>query len=254
MHKSALLAISLAGDYLPFMVSPDNLKEALKGLFTLGFTGLNVTTPLKEKIIPHLTSLSEVAQQLGAVNTLIRTPDGFMGDNTDAPGFSLAYLDGLNPQTPTLLLGAGGAARAVAQALKTYGLPVTITSRNPKRAQNLALEFNLTNIPWEEIKNTEPFGLVVNATSASSPLELGSSPPVPNLVYKGQLIDINYGRKENYFAQLAKKNKASFFNGLLMLAYQARLSFSLWTGIHVPLNPFLKILDRLYCQTKREKN
>jgi shikimate dehydrogenase len=244
MHRNALALAGIRGDYLPFTVNAEDLPTVLPALRTLGYTGLNVTVPLKEKVLPHLSGLTEEARIIGAVNTLLNSPSGWLGFNTDAPGFAEAFVKDLDP-CPVLILGAGGAARAVLHALLTLGFMPSVSARRIEKAQALAREFSeaygapVETLPWRNFG--EPWGIVVNALSASSPEELGENPPAPALEPGGLMADLNYGRGNNWFRRLAVESGAAFRDGLPMLACQARLSFIRWTGLaDIPLDPFLE--------------
>jgi shikimate dehydrogenase len=244
MHRNALALSGLRGSYLPFHVEADDLGTVLPALRTLGFTGLNVTVPLKESVMPHLSTLTEEARRIGAVNTLLRGPSGWEGFNTDAPGFAEAFVKDLDP-CPVLVLGAGGAARAVMHALLTLGFEPCVSARRAEKARALATEFSVAyrstveTAPWQDFGG--PWPVVVNALSASSPGELGQDPPGPRIESGGLMADLNYGRDDNWFKAHARKQGAAFRDGLQMLACQARLSFIRWTGLSdIPLDPFLE--------------
>jgi shikimate dehydrogenase len=234
----------LRGAYLPFRAEAGDLPLILPALLALGFRGLNVTVPLKEAVLPLLARLSPAAAAIGAANTLLASPAGWEGHNTDAPGFAEAFLKDLAP-CPALVLGAGGAARAALRALLDGGFSPSVSSRRPEAAAALAREFSeksgreVRPVPW--LRFGGPWRLAVNALSASSPEELGESPPDPSLEPGGLMADLNYGRPRNWFRERALASGASFRDGLPMLAAQARLSFILWTGRDdVPLAPFLE--------------
>ncbi|MDR2459685.1 MAG: shikimate dehydrogenase [Deltaproteobacteria bacterium] len=247
MHEAALEHIKQRGWYIPLHADSKDLGEILESLHKLGFRGLNVTAPLKEEVITHLAHLTDEAKKIGAVNTLTRISVGFSGSNTDVPGFQKAYLENLGPGR-ALVLGAGGAARAVIVALKYRKLTTVISARDPKKAEKLALEFSLQTVPWQEI--SQPFEVIINTTSASS-LESLDPPPTDLILrapkgHRARVIDINYGRPHNYFKQLAKDYDAHFFNGLPMLAQQAHESFAQWLGrFDIPLDPFILNVKKL---------
>ena len=243
MHMSALAACGLKGAYTPLEVQPASLEGSLAALFELGFDGLNVTVPHKRTVIPHLTELSAEAAAIGAVNTLVRGEMGFSGENTDAAGFTEAYLKNASPNLKTLILGAGGAARAIAQAVASKGISAVIAGRNKSAAAELAAAFGHKGAAWADIADLAPLDLVINATSASSPAELGPLAPLPLLSKGAIVIDVNYGRPFNHFQELAAKNGAAFHDGLPMLAHQARGSFRFWTGADPGPGPFLAVLE-----------
>ncbi|MDR1487483.1 MAG: shikimate dehydrogenase [Deltaproteobacteria bacterium] len=241
MHQAALRSLGLEGSYIPIEAQSANLENLLKELWEKGFAGLNVTAPLKEAVKPYLASLTNEALATSAVNTLIYSKGGYIGSNTDAQGFSDAYLT--RGFERSLIIGAGGAARAVCQAFRSKGLSVALTCRRSNAGKRLAEEFSFPFVEVEQLPQEPCFDLIVNATSASSPSELGEFLPRPGTGANAVVIDINYSRPLNYWKDLAVKAKAHFSDGLPMLAHQARLSFILWTGSDPTLEPFLTTLD-----------
>jgi shikimate dehydrogenase len=246
----ALESLGAMGWYVPLRAEAGDLESVIPALHRLGFLGLNVTAPLKEKVAPWLLRLDEEATAIGAVNALARSASGYWGTNTDARGFRDAYLAGLKPSR-ALVLGAGGAARAVLHALLGAGFAPALAARDPAQAAALAARFQVPTLPWREL--AEEFPLIVNATGASSPAEVGASPPLPALAPQGLMVDVNYGRPDNYWEKIARDARASFRDGLAMLAAQARYSFILWTQAdEVSLTPFQKALA-LYSRSPSRK-
>jgi shikimate dehydrogenase len=241
MHVNALSRVGLTGHYLPLKVEAKSLKAALAKLSALEFKGLNVTAPHKQAVMPHLMAISPDAQAIGAVNTLLPAPGGFAGHNTDSPGFAAAYLSQPPGQT-ALVYGAGGAARAVIQALKANGLRVFVTARSLEPAQRLAQEFGQKAIGVNDLAAHGPYPILVNASSASYEADLNPAPQPP-LSPGALVVDINYGRPFNHWERLATDAGARFEDGLAMLANQARLSFNLWTNTNVDLSPFTEALS-----------
>ncbi|MDR2350767.1 MAG: shikimate dehydrogenase [Deltaproteobacteria bacterium] len=262
MHALALKCVRKKGWYVPFEPGGADLGDLLVTFDNLGFLGFNVTAPLKEAVKPYLARLTPAARIIGAVNTLVRLPEnpggsdryrGYLGDNTDHLGFAEAYLNDITPRE-ALVLGAGGAARAVIHALSKRGFVPSVAARDGKKSEILSREFGIEALDYENIRR--PFGLVVNATGASGLKELtpppgglvivgGGDPRDPERPVPAKVIDLNYGRKDNFFMKLARDSGTLFEDGLLMLAHQARYSFEAWlnaTGspTYAPLAPFLK--------------
>ena len=147
MHAFALESLGLEGSYeawdTPLEALPGRLKEVRRA-----FRGVNLTLPLKEAALAHLDWVSPEAQRIGAVNTVLQVEGRLFGFNTDAPGFLEALKAGGIPlKGPALVLGAGGAGRAVAFALREAGLEVWVWNRTPQRALALAEEFGLRAVP-----------------------------------------------------------------------------------------------------------
>jgi shikimate dehydrogenase len=144
MHNSAFAELSLNWCYLPLLVLPERLGEAVAGLRALSFVGANVTVPHKEAVMSYLDEVTPEAQAIGAVNTIVIHGDELIGYNTDWQGFLTALNEGgFDPQGKrAVVLGAGGAARAVVYALAHAGAQVTVLNRTPARAQVLVQDFS----------------------------------------------------------------------------------------------------------------
>ncbi len=249
MHTEILRKVGVNGVYVPFRVPPTLLGEAVRGLKALSIAGANVTVPYKEAVVDHLDGLSEEAAVLGAVNTIVLGDDRLEGHNTDAGGFedALAHA-GFDPKgARALLFGTGGAARAVAFALRrSRAKDVLIAGRNTMKTERFADEINGIPASFESLTNGAlAVDLLVNATSVSSPQE---APDTADRISRLQLhgcrlvIDLNYGRTDNFWLRSAHRASAGFMDGLPMLAFQARRSFALWTGMDVPAEDFLTAL------------
>jgi shikimate dehydrogenase len=245
MHSSVLKRVGIQGTYVPFCVKPEDLQQAVSGLKALNIAGANVTVPYKEQVIPFLDFLSEEAESLGAVNTIVPKDGAFVGYNTDALGFvdTLGTADFSVTGKSVLLVGTGGAARAVAYALAGQGVKSTrVAGRDAKRTEKIAGDFGMEPIALTSLPGgTTNVDLLVNVTSASSPAD---SREMTDLVAAMRLVDcelvydLNYGRKDNVWRTLADRSGSRFMDGLPMLAHQARRSFMLWTGLDVPVSEF----------------
>jgi shikimate dehydrogenase len=250
MHNAVMAKLGLDGAYVRFAVNHRDMAAAIAGVKALGLAGVNVTVPHKRAVLPFLQKLSDEAAALGAVNTIKPEAEGLVGYNTDLGGFTQAVTEsGFKPVgAKALVLGAGGAARAVVLALKHGGAEVMVAARKPAQSRALCGELGGEGIGLEQATQALPeVNLLVNATSVSSPEEspemmawLGALPSVAQLA---QVVDINYGRRENIWQGLAQKNQAGFLDGLTMLAHQAKLSFEIWTGIDAPVDDFKAALE-----------
>lgn len=256
MHNGVIRARGLEAEYMyvPFQIDPENTGAAIAALRALNIAGANVTVPCKEKVIPHLDRLDPAAAAVGAVNTIVPEDGGLAGYNTDIGGFldALAH-GGFNPAGKrALLCGSGGAARGLLQALREgEAKEIFLAGRNPEKSSALAAEFSAQPLDiydkrkMEEICRECP--LIINATAASTPAE---SPELAELVASLSphgceiVVDINYGRTENLWQDLAGRGGARFMDGLPMLAMQAARSFRLWTGLPVTGDEFLAALNR----------
>ena len=250
MHNALLRREGLEGRYDAIPVEADDLGAFLGGLDREGFTGINVTVPHKQAVLPFIDSLDEEAATLGAVNTIVVKGERLEGGNTDCPGFAQALTETgyAAKDKPALVVGAGGAARSVVLALARLGAsPLWVAARRPAQAQALCAELGGEGISMDQAASVSAGAcLLVNAAAVSSPAE---SPDMAAWVEAlkapslEQIMDINYGRERNFWAELAQANGARFSDGLVMLAHQAALSFTRWTGRPVAGARFLAALE-----------
>lgn len=251
MHNAALASLGLNYVYVPFAVAPEDLGQAVRGLFALGVRGANVTIPHKEAVIPFLARLSPEAEAVGAVNTLVREGRGWVGHNTDGAGFLRALREeaGFDAAGARfLILGAGGAAKAVAFAVAGAGAAaVTVANRTPARAESLCralsarLSCEVRAIPLDE----EHIGRALSATDVLiNTLPLGmhpqveEMPPVPVELLQPPLLvcDLVYNPRPTKFLRVARANGCRTMDGLPMLVAQGALALEIWTGTKPPLN------------------
>jgi shikimate dehydrogenase len=240
----------IKGAYVPFMVDDSNIGKALESLRVLNIAGANITAPFKEKVLPYLDVLSEGANIIGAVNTIVCKGRQLKGYNTNAIGI----MDTLNEVNfdiagkKALVIGTGGVARAVVFILNWLRAEsVIVAGRDKQKTWNLADHFSCTA---KSLKDLTEFpidvDLIVNATTISSRDESSElTGIVDGITCNGcQLVfDLNYGHRENIWQSLAGKSGIRFIDGLSALAYQARRTFLLWTGQDVPQEEFLKALE-----------
>lgn len=238
IHQSWITAEGLEGRYDLFDIAPDDFAAAMNDLFAVQkMDGLNVTVPHKRRAYKFSDLLSDEAKAMGAVNTLQRLPDGrIYGHNTDCDGFwlglreeSAAAQEGFQN---ALIIGAGGAARAVAFALLKYGTKnATITNRTFENARNVAESLGFKAVVWEDRnKDLSQRDLIVQTTSLGLP---GSQSPEidwENVSPAATVCDIIYKPRMTGFMTAAQKAGCDVVGGLGMLLYQAQQSFSLWTG------------------------
>ena len=250
MFTTVFRRVGLRGVYVPFMTHLETVGEALASLRVLNMAGANVTVPYKECVIPFLDVLSEGAKIIGAINTIAWDGELLKGYNTNAIGFmdTLEEIDYPVPGKRALVFGSGGAAKAVVFILNWLrSETVYIAARNEVRSREMAKRLGGEAISLEEAV-ASPLGvdLVVNATSVSSEDE---GPEFAALLKRLDvdgcqlMIDLNYGRSRNIWEMKAASGNVKFIDGLRTLAYQARRTFALWTGIQVEPNEFLAALD-----------
>ena len=241
------------GSYVPFMVKPDKIGEALSSLRTLNITGANVTVPFKEAVIPFMDSVSESATIIGAINTIARNKNKLKGYNTNAIGLMDALEEiQYEPAGKTaLILGAGGAAKAAAFVLKWLKADkIFIVSRSEAKARQVAVRASGEFMILDELLNHDiPVHILINATTVSSREESSEYADIAENLKLPQcelIFDLNYGRINNFWQEKAKKNNIMFRDGLLPLIHQARNSLSLWTGIEIETKEFRKALENAF--------
>ena len=240
IHNAAFAALEMDWAYVPLPVRPGNVVEALMGLRALGFVGANATMPHKTEIAGLADELTDDARLLRSVNTLVVTPDGIAGHNTDCPGFDrfITRDAGFDAADKTaLVFGAGGAARACAVALARGGLrELVIALRDPSRAQSVRdavddIGTNVTAVTFDEAPSVTA-DLVVNATPLGAHDE---SLPIPALGPEVLVVDLLYRPRQTPLLAAARDAGASSYGGLGLLLHQAGLAFELWTGRPAPL-------------------
>ncbi len=251
MHNAAIAHLNADYAYLPFPIHPDNLKAALDGFSAIGLRGFNITIPHKQSILPLLDEVSEVAQAIGAVNTVWRKDDCWHGTNTDAVGF-LAPLKSLDKNwavLPAMVLGNGGAARAVVAACAQLGCPeIFVVGRSPhKLAQFIEswkaspdIAARLRSVDWPQMDDYLPkAGLVVNATPMGMHPQVAASPlseQQVGLMGEGAIAyDLIYTPRPTLFLQQASDVGAIAIDGLEMLVQQGAAALEIWLGQPAPV-------------------
>lgn len=245
--------------YVPFRVPQGYVGEAVKGAFALNLPGLNVTVPYKSDVIPFLQEIDPLAEQIGAVNTLVRTEGGYKGYNTDMPGlFRAMETDGVTiVGEKVLILGAGGVARAVAMLMAQKGAAqIILLNRTVERALKIAEEVNaivgkeLVSVLALADYQTLPAGEKYLAIQATS---VGMHPNAEDVVIADEAFykrvhtgyDLIFNPLETKFMKLVKKNGGRSFNGLKMLLYQGVIAYELWTGCQVSEEQAEMIYDKM---------
>lgn len=249
LHGYWLGRYGIDGAYVPLAVRPEDAGEAIRLLPRLGFAGHNVTVPLKEIAARTVDRLDDMARRIGAVNTVVVEPDGgLLGRNTDAFGFIQNLRQGVPKWEATagtaLVLGAGGAARAVAVALLDAGAPlVVLCNRSPERAEAIASDIGgaLAVAPWE-IREAclREAALVVNTTTLGMvghpPLEVDLRHLSPEAV----VTDIVYAPLVTPLLAAAAARGNPWVDGLGMLLHQARPGFAAWFGVEPEVDDGLR--------------
>lgn len=234
LHTWSFQRIGVPAVYLVWEVKPEALPVFMQSVRVLPIDGASVTIPHKEAVIPYLDDLSESARRIGAVNTLLWRDNRLLGENTDIVGF-LSPIKGRSFAS-AMVLGAGGAARAVLAGLKDLGVDrIFITNRSADRAQKLAREFEVTAVPWEE-RTAYPAELLVNATPLGMLNKAQNETPWPPEAFeKGQTAyDLVYNPLKTRFLREAEDAGCDVVDGLAMFLGQAAQQCRLWTEKELP--------------------
>jgi shikimate dehydrogenase len=239
LHGHWLKKYGLPGHYIPMEVAPENLETVLRTLPKAGFVGANITVPHKEAALEIADVITDRATLIGAANTLIFREDGKIhADNTDGYGFIENLRQGAPDWDPTsgpaVVLGAGGASRAILASLLSAGVPeILLTNRTKIRAEALQQEFGarITVVDWVQAGNAiEDAALLVNTTS----LGMTGSPelriPLDGLNPGAVVTDIVYAPLKTRLLQVAEEIGCHTVDGLGMLIYQAVPGFERWFG------------------------
>jgi shikimate dehydrogenase len=256
MHEAGYRALGLAFTYVPFEVR--DLPGAIAGMRGLGIRGFGVSHPFKQAVMPLLDALDPVAERIGAVNTIVNTDGRLVGHNTDWIGATRALeqaLEGVRPLpgARVLLLGAGGAARAIAFGIRERGQRnnegafLAIANRDPKKAAALAADAGAEVLAWDDrVEKAPSFDVVVNATSlgqsdvdpSASALPAEALPTRPGSV----VMDIVYKPIHTPLLAAAAARGCTVVHGGQMLLHQATAQFELYTGHKAPLEAMLGAL------------
>jgi shikimate dehydrogenase len=234
MHNAALAAAGLADwRYLRLPLPPELFAETVRALPAAGFRGVNVTIPHKHAALAVADEASEAARAIGAANTLTFEDGAIVADNTDAPGL-LAALGESPAGKSVLILGAGGAGRAAAWALKGAGAAdVAVWNRTPERAAALAAELGV-----RAVEAVEGADIVVNCTSVGLDDEGATFKALPlradELGAGSLVVDMVYRAGGTQFLEAARTRGARVIDGLEILVAQGAASFERWTGLEAP--------------------
>ncbi|MDZ8222098.1 shikimate dehydrogenase [Nostoc sp. ChiVER01] len=244
MHNAALAHLGLDYVYLPFPIAPENLEIAIAGFAAIDIVGFSVTIPHKQAIMPLLSEITPIAQAIGAVNTVSRQNNQWVGTNTDIEGFiaplQTTYKQDWS-QKVAVILGNGGAARAVVAGCHQLGFAkIHVVGRNVQRLQefgnswnNSPISENLQVHQWEELPKLIPqANLLVNTTPIGMYPKVNESPlsveEIANLPKGAIAYDLIYIPKPTQFLEQAEKQGAIAIDGLEMLVQQGVAALKIW--------------------------
>jgi shikimate dehydrogenase len=226
MHNAGFESLGIDAAYVPLAAA--DLDDVFAGASALGLKGASVTVPFKVGVMPYLASVEAEAEEIGAVNTLVRAADGWHGSNTDVAGFRAGLGDLDLTGWRVAVLGTGGAARAVASALRAWRCATTLYGRDAGRAQAVASSLGVNGagrpVParsWDLLVNTTPVGMAPGADASA----------FPEAVYDGRVVyDLVYNPPVTRLLREGADRGCRTVGGLDMLVEQARLQAARWTG------------------------
>lgn len=243
IHNTLARTMQVDLVYLPLHVHAEHLEEAIRGAYALGVQGMNVTVPHKQAVMPYLCEIDDAARAIGAVNTLVRTQEGYRGSNTDWLGLrgALAEAAVSLKGADVLLLGAGGAARAAAYLCGYEGArSVTILNRTLPRAEELAGQMRalFSDTVYDACETKDWTALPGNGYVCLQTTSVGMQPNDGTAVIEdpafyrklSAAVDIVYKPFVTKYMRLAKESGVQTCNGLMMLLYQAAAAFAMFTG------------------------
>lgn len=257
MHNSAFSALGLDCAYVAFDISPEAIGKAVQAVRTLGISGVNITIPHKESIIPHLDGIAPDAEFTGAVNTVKNDGGKLSGHNTDVGGFLRAVREdlGIEPEgSKVFLAGAGGAARAVMSAFCMNGAEkIYVLNRTHDKALRLASDFGerfgkikIEPVKFGDVKAIESglgkADILVNSTSSGMDGREVLDLPLDKMKKTSVVYDLVYKPRETRLVKEARGLGLKAAGGLGMLLYQGALSFEIWTGRQAPVDVMRKAL------------
>lgn len=240
IHNHWIAQHGLKGAYVPLAVPPAHLETAIRGLAALGFAGCNVTVPHKVDAMGLVDTLHPAARRIAAINTIVVMPDGSLhGMNNDGVGYVQSLRDAdatwRGDAGPVLVLGAGGAARAIVVALLDEGAPeIRLCNRSPERAQVLAEQLGdrVQVVPWAQRNDAmDGISLLVNTTTQGMHGQEALELNLAALPLEAMVSDAIYIPLETSLLAAARQRGNRTVNGLGMLLNQARPAFYAWFGV-----------------------
>ena len=242
MHNGVFLKTGLNAVYLAFETK--DIDGCLQGIKALGIRGMSVTIPHKSVIIPLLDEVDDLAKRIGAVNTIVNSENRLVGYNTDALGVLKALEDKIELSGRNcLIIGAGGAARAVGFIMKENNVDLCITNRSYDKGEALARSLGCPFVPLKDMGDihadlliqTTPVGMYPHDDQCIVPREL---------LKKGMVVmDIVYNPIETKLLSLARIQGCITISGLWMFVHQGAEQFRLWTGLEAPVTSMIKLIE-----------
>lgn len=253
MHNAAFFEKGINAVYLAF--ESNDVEGAIRGMRGLGIKGLSITIPHKTSIIPLLDEIDPLAKDIGAVNTVVNKNSKLIGYNTDAFGAFRALEDVVQVDGKScIIVGAGGAARAIGYILKRHNVNLVIANRSVERGEALSRCLDSQYITMDKIEDADA-DILVNTTP------VGMSPnidvcPVPLDVLKPGMtvMDIIYNPRTTKLLRLASERGCQTVDGLGMFIYQGAEQFRLWTGKEAPVDIMKSVVEKYFMVVKENRN
>ncbi len=253
MQEAAFRAEGLSWRYLTLLVKKEDLEDAFKGLRAMNFAGINLTVPHKVEALKYVDELSDEVKLIGATNTVVNKGGRLTAYNTDGKGFTKGLqVNGVDLENKKIvMLGAGGAARAIAVECALAGArEIILINRSSARGEALArlinekTECKASFIPWEGTAHVPACDILINATSVG----LYPDPLCPDICYEeiadGMIVqDVIPNPADTLFLRKARERGAKTLDGLSMLVYQGAIGYKLWTGREAPVEVMKRALE-----------
>ena len=251
IHEYWIKEHGLDADYKLFTTAPARLRQTMLHMRKKNVAGVNITIPHKQAVIEYLDGMDETAKTIGAVNTVINKSGKFIGSNTDAYGFITNLREGLTGKPDgdigahlkhVVVLGAGGATRAIIVALKEAGAGlITVTNRSADKADALASEFHIAALPWEvRSEMLAEATLLINSTSLGMEHQSELTIDLTLLPASAAVHDIVYAPLETELLKKARLRGHQAVDGFGMLLYQAQAAFKAWHGVEPAVTKALR--------------
>jgi shikimate dehydrogenase len=253
MHNAAFTAHGRNAVYLAFETR--ELEGCIRGIRALGIRGVSVTIPHKSAVIPLLDEVDGLAKRIGSVNTVVNHHGRLVGYNTDAAGALKALEESTELSGKTcLIIGAGGAARAIGFMVKRYGVDPIISNRSTRRGENLARSLECPFLPLHEAKSIQA-DLLIQTTPVGMYPHADRCIISPHMLKKGMVVmDIIYNPPETRLLKMARARGCLTIDGLGMFIHQGAEQFRLWTGREAPLTAMSQAVEKVVPRGTHEGN
>jgi shikimate dehydrogenase len=251
MHNTGFSAIGLNAIYMAF--ENTNIEGCIQAMRVLNIRGMSVTLPHKSSVIPLLDEVDDLAERIGAVNTVVNEDGYLSGYNTDAVGALRALEEKIEFSGKScLMVGAGGAARAIGFILSEKGVRLKVTNRSVERGESLAYSLGCPFIPLDALQATRADLLIQTTSVGMSPRKDECLVPEGILRKEMVVMDIIYNPFETALLSLAKARGCVTINGLSMFIHQGAEQFRLWTGLEAPISAMTRAVEGALIKTSSD--